>query len=82
MSGIELSPFHDWLVELRRAFHRNPELSYGEVQTSRKIAEVLRELGVEVRTGIAGTGIVARIDFAYSTEGVGVQMMVAQPFQF
>ena len=27
-------------------------------------------------------GIVARIDAAYSTEGVGVQMMIAQPFQF
>jgi hypothetical protein len=27
-------------------------------------------------------GIVVRIDGAYSTEGVGVQMMIAQPFQF
>jgi len=27
-------------------------------------------------------GIVARIDAAYSTEGIGVQMMIAQPFQF
>ncbi|MCU0573842.1 MAG: M20 family metallopeptidase [Syntrophobacteraceae bacterium] len=62
MSGIELTPFHDWLVELRRAFHRNPELSYGEIRTSRRIAEVLREMGVEVQTGIGGTGILARIE--------------------
>jgi len=27
-------------------------------------------------------GIVARVDAAYSTEGIGVQMMIAQPFQF
>jgi hypothetical protein len=27
-------------------------------------------------------GVVARIDAAYSPEGVGVQMMIAQPFQF
>ena len=27
-------------------------------------------------------GIVIRIDTAYSNEGVGVQMMIAQPFQF
>lgn len=27
-------------------------------------------------------GIVARIDAAYSEEGVGVQMMISQPFQF
>jgi len=62
MTGIELSPMHDWLVLLRRGFHQNPELSYGETETSRRIAEVLRELGVEVRTGVGGTGIVARIE--------------------
>jgi hypothetical protein len=27
-------------------------------------------------------GIVARIDTAYSEEGLGIQMMVSQPFQF
>jgi hypothetical protein len=27
-------------------------------------------------------GIVIRIDSAYSVEGVGVQMMISQPFQF
>ncbi|UCE56929.1 MAG: hypothetical protein JSV31_16245 [Desulfobacterales bacterium] len=27
-------------------------------------------------------GIVVRIDTAYSDEGVGVQMMISQPFKF
>ncbi len=62
MNRIDLSPMHDWLVQLRRGFHQHPELCYGETETSRRIAEVLRDLGVEVRTGIGGTGIVARIE--------------------
>jgi hypothetical protein len=36
--------------------------------------------GLGVR--VWANGIVARIDAAYSTEGIGVQMMIAQPFQF
>jgi hypothetical protein len=27
-------------------------------------------------------GVVIRVDTAYSNEGVGLQMMIAQPFQF
>jgi amidohydrolase len=62
MNQMEPSPLHDWLVQLRRGFHQHPELAYGETETSRRVAEVLRDLGVEVRTGIGGTGILARIE--------------------
>lgn len=62
MSSLEPISIHDWLVQLRRHFHSNPELSYREVKTSRKIADVLGELGVAHETGIGGTGIVACID--------------------
>ena len=46
------------VVEWRRDFHRNPELSNREFRTSKKVAEELRALGIEVRTGIAHTGVV------------------------
>ena len=46
-------------IELRRAFHAHPELSNRETQTAARIAEVLREAGLEVREGVAGTGVVA-----------------------
>ena len=50
------------VVEWRRWFHQNPELSNREFNTSAKIAEILREMGLEPQTGIAHTGIVAFIE--------------------
>ena len=47
------------VVEWRRDFHLNPELANREVRTAAKVAEHLRALGLEVRTGIAHTGVVA-----------------------
>jgi amidohydrolase len=40
-------------------FHRNPELSGREVQTSARMAQELRALGYDVTTGVGGTGVVA-----------------------
>lgn len=43
----------------RRDFHRHPELSYQETRTSARVAELLREFGLdEVATGLGGTGVV------------------------
>jgi amidohydrolase len=50
------------VVEWRRWFHQNPELSNREFNTSARIAEILREMGLEPRTGIAHTGITAVIE--------------------
>jgi amidohydrolase len=50
------------VVEWRRWFHQNPELSNREFNTSVKIAEALREMGLEPITGIAHTGIIAVIE--------------------
>jgi amidohydrolase len=50
------------VVQWRRWFHQNPELSNREFNTSARIAEILAEIGLEPRTGIAGTGIVAIIE--------------------
>jgi amidohydrolase len=46
------------VIAWRRDIHQNPELSNREVRTSKKVAEHLRSLGLEVRTGIAHTGVV------------------------
>lgn len=50
------------VVEWRRWFHQNPELSNREFNTSVRIAEILRGMGLEPRTGIAHTGVVAIIE--------------------
>ncbi|MGQ0429259.1 MAG: amidohydrolase [Gammaproteobacteria bacterium] len=47
------------VVEWRRDFHLHPELANREFRTSQKVAEHLRGLGLEVRTGMAHTGVVA-----------------------
>ncbi len=46
------------LIEWRRDFHENPELSNREFKTAEKIAKHLRALGLEVQTGVAHTGVV------------------------
>jgi amidohydrolase len=48
----------DELVALRRDFHRHPELGFGERRTAEMVAERLDRAGLEVRTGVAGTGVV------------------------
>ena len=47
------------LVEVRHRIHQNPELSNRETQTAELVATYLRGLGLEARTGIAKTGVVA-----------------------
>jgi amidohydrolase len=47
------------LIELRRDFHRHPEVAHQEHRTASIVAERLRALGLEqVRTGVGQTGVV------------------------
>ncbi len=46
------------MIAWRRDFHEHPELSYEEVRTARIVATHLRSLRLEVRTGVAQTGVV------------------------
>ncbi|ACB59951.1 amidohydrolase [Exiguobacterium sibiricum 255-15] len=49
------------MVERRRYLHRHPELSFHEVDTPQFIADRLTELGIEIRTGVGGRGVVGTI---------------------
>lgn len=46
------------VIEWRRDFHQNPELSNREFRTSKIIADYLTSLGIEVKTGVAHTGVI------------------------
>jgi len=46
------------VIDWRRDFHQYPELSNREVKTAEKVAAHLTSLGLEVKTGIAYTGVV------------------------
>jgi amidohydrolase len=47
------------LIRWRRDFHQYPELGEQETRTARLVAEHLIRLGLEVKTGVAVTGVVA-----------------------
>ena len=50
------------LIEWRRDFHQNPELSNREFKTAKKIAKHLTDIGLQVETNIAKTGVVAILE--------------------
>ncbi|WP_286262927.1 amidohydrolase [Thalassotalea atypica] len=50
------------VIKWRRHFHQHPELSNREFETAKTIAKFLTELGLDVQTGVAKTGVVAILD--------------------
>jgi amidohydrolase len=61
------------VVGWRRDFHQHPELGMQEARTSKIIAEHLRRLGMEVQTGVAGTGVVGILKGGRSGKVVGLR---------
>ncbi|MCU1719360.1 amidohydrolase [Pseudomonas sp. 5P_3.1_Bac2] len=75
---------HDWVkaaadgqaaqvIEWRRHLHQNPELGNQELKTSAFVAEHLRQMGLEVHSGVAGTGVVAVLHGAHPGPTVGLR---------
>ena len=63
--ALEAAIAEDYENELRALFehfHRNPELSFLEHETAKRLAAELRASGVEVTEGIGRTGIVGMLD--------------------
>ena len=58
MKLTDLETLYPKMVERRRHLHRHPELSFKEKETSAYVAGILRELGVEVREGVGGYGLI------------------------
>ncbi len=49
------------LIEIRRDLHAHPETAFEEIRTADVVAERLRALGLEPRTGVGRTGVIATI---------------------
>ncbi|QJQ95651.1 MULTISPECIES: M20 aminoacylase family protein [Halomonadaceae] len=57
------SPSPALLREWRHDFHRHPETAFEEHRTASRIADILRDAGLEMVTGLGGgTGVVATLD--------------------
>ena len=55
MASMNLKPEN--LAEIRRDFHRFPELGFQEKRTKEKIASYLKELGLDVHYGVGIVGV-------------------------
>jgi amidohydrolase len=55
----DVSALQDELVALRRDIHQNPELAWTERRTAGRVAAFLEGAGLEVRAGVAETGLLA-----------------------
>lgn len=58
----EAQQLFSYTQELRRDFHRFPELGFQEFRTAGIVARELNKLGLEVSTGIGKTGVVALVE--------------------
>ncbi|MFY0543622.1 M20 metallopeptidase family protein [Brevibacillus sp. H7] len=59
---VDIKPDLEYLVQLRREFHRYPERSGQEVRTAGRVYEELQKAGItDIRRNIAGHGLVAVI---------------------
>ncbi|SON54591.1 putative hydrolase YxeP [Hartmannibacter diazotrophicus] len=70
---VEIKDLLPALVELRRDFHRHPELGFKEHRTAARVADELRALGLEVTTGVGGTGVVGVLRNGSSDRAVGLR---------
>jgi amidohydrolase len=52
----------DKIIQIRRDLHKNPELSFKEYNTSKKIQEFLKTHKIPYTYGIVKTGIIAKIE--------------------
>jgi len=59
---VRLEEIYADLVAIRREMHMYPELSHKEKNTPEKIAEYLTALGLEVKTGVGGRGVVGILE--------------------
>lgn len=61
VAAIE-ADYEPYLRELFEHFHANPELSFLEYETSKRLAAELRAAGVEVTEGVGETGVVGMLE--------------------
>lgn len=58
----QITSLKDELIGLRRDFHKHPELGFEEHRTSEIVANYLEKCGLNVKRGIAKTGVVALLE--------------------
>jgi len=65
-----VKPLEPELVAFRHDLHRHPELGFEENRTAAKVAKELEKAGLEVHTGIGGTGVVGVLRRGNGTDSI------------
>lgn len=74
MKTIELiEHYHDEMTAWRRDIHAHPEIAFEEHRTAKIVAEKLASFGIEVETGIAGTGVVGTLKKGRGNRAIGLR---------
>lgn len=58
---ISIDELEAEMIEIRRDFHRHPELGFQEKRTPEVVANYLENLGLEVRRNVGGRGVVGTL---------------------
>jgi len=66
-------PLRDQLIGWRRQLHAMPETGFEEARTSAFVVSVLKALGLDVHTGIGGTGLVANLKVGHGKGVIGLR---------
>ena len=65
--------WHPEFTAIRRDIHAHPEIGFTETRTSAMVAEKLREWGIEVHTGVGGTGVVGVLRRGNGQASIGLR---------
>ena len=70
---MKTKALHNQLTEWRHDLHMNPQISFEEEYASNKVANLMREFGIEVHQGIAKTGVVGVLKKGNSNKSIGIR---------
>ena len=70
---MKTNGLHNQLVEWRHDLHMHPQISFEEEYASNKVANLLKEFGIEVHQGIAKTGVVGVLKKGNSNKSIGIR---------
>ena len=69
----ELEDLQNEMQTWRRDIHAHPEIAFEEHRTAEIVAEKLKSFGIEVETGIAGTGVVGTLKRGTGNRSIGLR---------
>ena len=70
---MKTTSLHNQLVDWRHDLHMHPQISFEEEYASNKVANLLKDFGIEVHQGIAKTGVVGVLKKGSSNKSIGIR---------